>query len=85
MVGYLEVFGYLKFLETSSESERAWAASWPSIKLMNMTGFKGTQSALVNASQQSQGGFMNTFLGGVNSSQTATQARGVTQPAQPNT
>jgi hypothetical protein len=42
MVGYLEVFGYLKFLETSSESERAWVASWPFNKFVNMTGFKGS-------------------------------------------
>jgi hypothetical protein len=45
-VGYLWVFGYLKFLETSPASLRAWENRWPFSSYRNNPSFRANASAL---------------------------------------
>lgn len=79
-VGYLYVFGYLGFLETSAPSIKNWEMRFPFSAYKNSPSFRQSSSALqsVPAGQsnrsQSQGSFGSSFVGGGNSSNTATQS-----------
>lgn len=76
-VGYLYVFGYLKWIETSAPNLLWWEQSWPFKKFKNHHSFRANASALqsnnATAARQGGGGFMSYFGGG-SSSGTATQA-----------
>ena len=82
-VGYLYVFKYLGFLETSPQALREWADSWPFKGMVNDRSFRASSSALVNnppaaaaaSSGSGMSGMLPSFLGGGNSSQTATEPR----------
>ena len=45
-VGYLWVFGCLKWMETSAPDVRAWESRWPFKNLKETKGFKESNSAL---------------------------------------
>jgi len=73
-VGYLYVFGFLKWMESSAPSLRSWENSWPFKKFKNHHSFRANASALQDnrATQASSGGFLSRFTGGGNSSSTET-------------
>ena len=53
-VGYLWVFGKLKWLDTNAADLRAWESRWPFKNLKDTRGFKASSSALQNPSQRAQ-------------------------------
>lgn len=73
-VGYLYTFGYLKCLETSAESVRAWEKRWPFTKYKDDAAFRQTSAsatqpqsqgtAATQASTGSAGGLTSFFGGG---------------------
>jgi hypothetical protein len=79
-VGYLYVFGFLKWTETSAPRLRLWENSWPFKNFKNHTSFRANTSALQNAPTQS-GSIFSNFMGR-NSSQTSTQAAPVQREEQ---
>jgi hypothetical protein len=48
-VGYLHVYGYLKWMESSAQSLRAWEKRWPFKSLKNNTSYRKSSSALANS------------------------------------
>ena len=80
-VGYLYVFGFLKWTETSAPRLRLWENSWPFKNFKNHPSFRANTSALQNAPAQS-GGFFSNFLNRGSSTQTAAQARPVQREEQ---
>ena len=86
--GYLYVFGYLKCLETSAPTIKKWEERWPFKSYKSSPSFRQTASALANNPPagssnraQSMGSFGQNFIGGGNSSNTATAGPGSGQPA----
>lgn len=70
-VGYLWVFKYIQFMETSAPALKKWEQRWPFKNYLNHPSFQGSSSSLVsNSSVQGSG---VSFFGGGNSSGTATQ------------
>ena len=72
-VGYLWVFGLVKFLETSPQALRQWEQRWPFKGIKENPAFRQSASALANdpsanRGESGSGGFMNSFMGGGNSS-----------------
>lgn len=73
-VGYLYVFGFLKWTESSAPSLRNWENSWPFKSFKNHPSFRANTSALQNSPAQS-GGFFSNFMG-------RNQAAAESRPAQ---
>tara|TARA_B110000285_G_C15049741_1_gene576309 strand:+ start:777 stop:944 length:168 start_codon:yes stop_codon:yes gene_type:complete len=48
-VGYLWVFGYLKFLETSPQGLREYEEWWPFSSYKTDRSYRASSSALINA------------------------------------
>ena len=71
-VGYLYVFGYVKFLETSAVSLKSWEESWPFKSMKENRGFRKSNNALQNIPNRdiNNQGFISNFMGGGNRSQT---------------
>jgi hypothetical protein len=71
-VGYLWVFGYIKFLETSANSLKAWEERWPFKNYKQDASFKASSGPSVSDGRGSSG---TSFMGGGNASQTSTISR----------
>ena len=68
-VGYLWVFGKVKFLETSLPALKAWEERWPFKTYKQDPSFRASSGAEVSGGRGSSG---TSFMGGGNSSQTST-------------
>ena len=64
-VGYMWVFGYVKFLETSMVSLRAWEERWPFKAYKQDASFRASSGAAVSGGRGSAG---TSFMGGGNTS-----------------
>lgn len=75
-VGYLYVWRFLKWTDSSAESLRKWENRWPFSMVKSYRGFRPTTSALQNNPRANEDenllSLSQRFFGGGNSSQTAT-------------